>query len=418
MQPQHSSRIDLTGLKAQILKKIGVERCKKYFYSLNRFLSNKLTKSEFDKSCCRLLGRENLSLHNELIRSILKNACQAKTAPPINEARPVKSVVQTLKISPSREDGHEQCGSIVPTHNQSVPNWSNGVLPMSPRKARTVTRERKIRDRPSPLGPNGKIECVPHQSIGAEDAGNKVILENVEMPPCDYQRPFRQLHTVAEQPRNERDGQFHKGTGNLRTHSKDQPTFVEDKEEVEQDNQLNFCRSSLLAPLGIPFCSASVGGARKAMPMTYNGGFVRFYDSGFLSGTEMLRKRMEQIASAQGLGGVSVECANMLNNMLDAYLKRLIRSCVELVGARTSHDRRKLPAPKHLPQGKTINGMWPNNHVHAQGSGRSAEVTQEQRPHCPISLVDFKVAMELNPQQLGEDWPLLLEKISMHLFED
>ncbi|THG07917.1 hypothetical protein TEA_021089 [Camellia sinensis var. sinensis] len=30
----------------------------------------------------------------------------------------------------------------------------------------------------------------------------------------------------------------------------------------------------------------------------------------------------------------------------------------------------------------------------------------------PISLLDFKVAMELNPQQLGEDWPLLLEKIS------
>jgi hypothetical protein len=33
-------------------------------------------------------------------------------------------------------------------------------------------------------------------------------------------------------------------------------------------------------------------------------------------------------------------------------------------------------------------------------------------------MLDFKVAMELNPQQLGEDWPLLLEKICMHSFED
>jgi hypothetical protein len=62
--------------------------------------------------------------------------------------------------------------------------------------------------------------------------------------------------------------------------------------------------------------------------------------------------------------------------------------------------------------------MWSSNHLHMQSSGGPVEVMQEQRPQGSISLLDFKVAMELNPQQLGEDWPLLLEKISMQAFEE
>lgn len=99
MQPQQGSRIDLAELKAQIVKKIGAERSKKYFYSLNRFLSQKLSKSQFDQSCLRLLGRENLPLHNQLICSILKNACQAKMPPPVQETVLAKSVTQAVRFS-------------------------------------------------------------------------------------------------------------------------------------------------------------------------------------------------------------------------------------------------------------------------------------------------------------------------------
>jgi hypothetical protein len=153
------------------------------------------------------------------------------------------------------------------------------------------------------------------------------------------------------------------------------------------------------------------------MPVASSGDFVRYYDSGELSDSEMLRKRMEQIAAAQGLGGVTMECANRLNNMLDSYLKRLIKSCVELVGARSLHDPRKHPVHKQQAQ-KVINRMWASNHAHMQSSSGPVEGMQEQRQHSSISMLDFKVAMELNPQQLGEDWPLLLEKICMHSFED
>ncbi|CAK7354206.1 unnamed protein product [Dovyalis caffra] len=416
MQPHQSSRVDLVELRTQIVKKIGVERSKKYFYYLNRFLSQKLSKSEFDKSCFRLLGRENLPLHNNLIRSILKNACQANTPPPIYEAGPTKSLIQASKSSPVREDGHEQSGSLIP--NQNVPIWSNGVLPVSPRKGRSGIRDRKLRDRPSPLGPNGKVECISHQSIGAEDSGSKFVVENGELAPCDYQRPVQHLQTVAEQPENERKGSAQRPIERPRTQSKDLTAFVEDGEEVEQANHLSFSQSPLLAPLGIQYCSASVGGARKAMPVASNADFGSYYDSGGLSDTEMLRKRMEQIAAAQGLGGVTTECANTLNKMLDVYLKRLIKSCVELAGARSPHDPRKHPFHKQQVQNKVINGMWPSNHLHMQSSSGPVEGMHGQRPHSSISMLDFKVAMELNPQQLGEDWPLLLEKICMHSFED
>ncbi|CAI0438743.1 unnamed protein product [Linum tenue] len=399
MQLQQSSRIDLVELKTQIVKKIGAERSKKYFFNLNRFLSQRQSKSDFDKSCFRLLGRENLPLHNQLIRGILKNACLAKIPPPpAYDVGPTKSAtIQTAKSSPSgREDFHEQSGALLPNQSQNVSIWSNGVLPVSPRKIRSGTTHRKIRDRPSALGTNGKVECFP---------------QNGGFSPCDYQRPLQQqLQAVAEQPENGREALIQRSTEKPMTHSKDRRTTF---------------RNHVHAPLGLPFCLASSisGGTRKAPAAACSDdGFGICYNSGVLSDTEMLRKRMEQIAVSQGLGGVSMECANMLNNMLDVYLKRMINSCVELVGARAPQDQRKQPAglKQQFFPGKVVNGVWPSsNHLHMQNASGSLEVIQEQqRPQCSISLRDFKVAMELNPQQLGEDWPLLLERICMQSYED
>ncbi|KAJ0029872.1 hypothetical protein Pint_12612 [Pistacia integerrima] len=419
MQPQHGSRIDLVELKTQIVKKIGIDRSKKYFYNLNRFLNEKINKIQFDQFCRRLLGRENLPLHNQLLFAILKNACQAKTPPPFNETTLTKSVTQAIKGSPSREDGHEPSGSLVPSQNQSVPIWPNGVLPVSPRKVRSGGRDRKVRDRSSLLGPNGKVDCISQQSLGTEDSGGKLHMANGDLTPCDYQRPVQHLHAVAEQPDNENEGSV-RATERPRIPSKDRAGvgFFEDGEEVGQANHLNFSSSPLLAPLGIPFCSASVGGTRKTIPVQSTGDFVSYYDSCGLSDNETLRKRMEQIAAAQGLGGVSLECANTLNTMLDLYLKKLIKSCVELVGSRSAHEPRKHTVNKQQVQGRVLNGIWPSNHLHTQNTSRHLEGMQNQRPQCSISLHDFKVAMELNPQQLGEDWPLLLDKICMESFEE
>ncbi|CAH8387468.1 unnamed protein product [Eruca vesicaria subsp. sativa] len=332
MQGHEDLRIDLPELKLHIVKKIGGERSRRYFYYLGRFLNQKVSKSEFDKLCHRLLGKENLSLHNKLIHSILRNASLAQSSPAGH-----KSLVL------GKEDGPEGSGSLIPNHNRNGHVWSNGVLPKV-----------AVRDRPSPLGANGKVESLLlHQSHCRDDKNGNRNMENGGFGPFDYHRPGKVAAAV----------------------SRDESAPV-------------------VAPLGIQFCGASVGRARRTVQGLNRADFISCYDSGGLSDAEMLRKRMESIAVAHGLGGVSQECSSVLNNMLDVYLKKLIKSCVDLSGARSRNG---------------------SNSLQIHTSNQTYETMQEQRP---VSLLDFRVAMELNPSQLGEDWPLLRERLLMRSFEE
>lgn len=354
-RPEDHPRIDLAELKAHIVKKIGVERSRRYFYYLGRFLSQKLTKSEFDKSCHRLLGRENLPLHNKLVHSILRNASLAKSPPPGH-----KSLVL------GKEDG--------PDRNDHV--RSNGVL----HKVRSGTCVGTVRDRPSPLGPNHQPLC------SREDKSGNRNTENEDFGPFAYHK-----------------SSLYSDERGLKIPDKGQA--VDDEAQGER-GRLVVSKGPVTAPLGIPFCAASVGGTRRTVPVSTRADVTSCYDSGGLSDAEMLRKRMESIAAAHGLGGVSAECSSMLSNVLDVYLKKLIKSCVDLSGARSTNGNQSLDKPQSRE--KIVNGMWPSN--------QASEITQEQQH--PVSLLDFRAAMELNPHQLGEDWPLLLEKISMRSFEE
>ncbi|KAJ4913639.1 Uncharacterized protein Rs2_08260 [Raphanus sativus] len=378
MQGAEDHRIDLAELKLHIVKKIGVERSRRYFYYLGRFLSQKLTKSEFDKSCQRLLGRENLPLHNKLIHSILRNASLAKSPPH-----------RTKSLVLGKEDGPEQTGgSLIPNHNRNDPVLSNGVL----HKARSGT----ARDRPSPLGPNGKVgSLLHHQTLCSRENGN--------FGPSAYHRPG--LYS------DERGGAFPCPAERLSIPDKGKVTAQvsrDDDKAQEEQGRLVLSKSPVMAPLGIPF-----GGTRRTVPASTRADFISCYDSGGLSETEMLRKRMENIAVAQGLGGVSPECSTMLNSMLDVYLKKLIKSCFDLSGARSIPGNQS--SDKLQSRDKTVNGVWPSNGLQMQTINQPYGLTQEQHP---VSLLDFRVAMELNPHQLGEDWPLLREKISMRSFEE
>lgn len=427
-QQQHS-RINLSELKAQIAKKLGPDKSQKYFNCLNRFLSQKLGKAEFDKLCYLTLGRENLPLHNQLIGSILKNACHGRVPPPASEMEVPNSVKVGRKRSPPKEGGPSPAQTPMPLPPLI---WGNGdVLLMSPRKVRSGIRDRRIRDRPSPLGRNGKTDLASHPSAVDDEAVRKGVMENGDWNSCDLQRPIQHHQGLAEQPEDERSISL--PPPNKRPRMKRSPPDsmipvhsicpVDDVvvvyEEAEHASAVNSTRSPLQAPLGIPFCSASVGGARRALPAaSSSGSFASSVDCGELSNTESLKKRMEQIAGMVGLNGVSMDCANLLNNALDTYLKRLIKSCVELVGAKSGQEPIKHSMNKLLPHGNLINGVLPGHHKHIQSSGGSGEVAQQPKSRCPISLLDFKVAMELKPQQLGEDWPLLLEKICLHPCEE
>ncbi|KAL1533238.1 hypothetical protein AAHA92_33152 [Salvia divinorum] len=375
MQPPHQhSRINLDELKAQIIKKLGPQGSKHYFYCLQRFLNLKLSKVEFNKLCLRVLGRENIPLHNKIIRSILRNASCAKSPPPACHKDDSSKHAGSQEIC---SDGYHQNGSHIGMAQAS--SLSNGVemLPVSPKKTRSDFRDRRGGDRRSGLGPNGKSGFPP---LGA--AVTHPVVENGDLNPPDCGIPVQR----AEDERENLAGVY----------SKEQMELVgrHDREEASS-------RSPLQAPLRVPF-----GGACRALPAASS---CRSFDDGTLLDSHVLRDRVEHIALAQGLKGVSVECANALNHGLDSYIRGLLRSCIELVGARRSgHELTKNSG--HTPM-KLVNGVKPGHEYHMPNSS----ARQKQKV---LSLQEFRVAMELNPWQLGEDWPLLLEKICTREFEE
>ncbi|OAY37055.1 uncharacterized protein LOC110626541 [Manihot esculenta] len=348
---QHS-RVNLAELKTQIVKKIGVERTKLYFYYLNKFLNLKVSKIEFNKLCFRVLGRENIPLHNHFICSILKNACNAKISPQLNHDK---------EVPISTRDG------------------SHTFL-------------------------NGKTDFASYPSI---ITGNNIASEDGILKPVQHHQ------VLLEKADREGEVLFHHQNKLLPAkRSTDGSLSIQSREQSEvsvvEDRKETSTLSSLVAPLGIPFCSASVASNARC---------TSSHDIGGLLDSRSLREKMQQIAVAQGLGEVSMDSANLLNIGLDAYLKGLIKSCIELVGTRCGCNLVTKSSHKHNSHMKLVNGCFPDHRMQMQSSSRLLDGVQEQRSHFSISLLDFKVAMELNPQQLGEDCPLLLEKI-MHVIEE
>lgn len=353
---QNYSRIDTLELKALIVKKIGHQRADRYFDQLRRLFSYNISKSQFDKFCIRTIGRENIPLHNRLIRSIIKNACLAKV-PPLEGIRKEGS-----NLNAKLSNGNQK---------NCLQSLYGDAFPPSPRKGRSpVNRDRKFRDRPSPLGPLGKP-----QSVVCEELGSKAL----------EQQSATELLSLGSRPPVE-------------------VASVEDGEEVEQVaiSPGVQSRSPVTAPFGI---SINLGGARKALS---NVSACNVYhtktcqNTGELPDTRSLRSRLEQKLEMEGIG-VSMDCVSLLNNALDAYLKRLIEPCIGLAGSRHGNDHCKQLNCQFLPG---FNGTLPGRYV------------QRATGSTYASMCDFRVAMELNPQILGEDWAIQLEKVCSRASEE
>ncbi|KAI4295748.1 hypothetical protein L6164_035759 [Bauhinia variegata] len=328
------TRIDTLELKALIVRKVGHHRAEKYFDQLRRLFSLKISKSEFDRLCIRTIGRENIPIHNQLIRAILKNACVAKVPPPRGSGR------------------------IESTLNVKAPNGD--AFPPSPRRGRSLVGRGKFKDRHSPLGPLGKP-----QSVASNDFMSK----------AQEQQSATELHSLGSRP----------------------PVSVEDGEEVEQmaGSPSIQSRSPVRAPLGI---SMNFGCGRKLLSNVsiFNKSYPETcQSSGFLPDTRSLRSRLEHKLEKEGLT-MTVGCVNLLNNALDTYLKRLVESSMGLAGSRCGNG--------HIKQ---LNGR-PVPERYMQTATKSA---------C-ASVLDFRLAMELNPRILGPDWPIQLEKIGLLASEE
>ncbi|KAJ6805479.1 uncharacterized protein M6B38_152395 [Iris pallida] len=342
-------RIDTKELKTKIFKKLGRQKAEKYFHNLNRLLNLKLSKLEFEKFCYNIFGRENLALHNLFIKSILSNAC-------LSHGPPSKQTATGHSRNTKASNGH-----------------FGNMFPLSPQKGRSVnSRDRRFTDRLSPLGPHGKVH-----SGNAQEVTNS----------CDIQRS-RGQQSAPELISIGSKAFLEVGS-------------VEDGEEVEQvrGSPGVQSRSPVTAPLGLSFgslprkalhngSSASFGFPKPNIPETCS----RSYE---LPDTRALMKRLEGKLEHEGLG-LSVDCVNLLNHGLDAYLKRLMRPCIELARSRcTNNQIRQVNGNSN----NGTNGMWHEEHVQISNQGFSA------------SLLDFQVAMDLNRQLLGGHWPIQLEKI-------
>ncbi|KAK8716626.1 hypothetical protein V6N13_043931 [Hibiscus sabdariffa] len=163
-------------------------------------------------------------------------------------------------------------------------------IPQSARKGRTPNlREHKLRDRPSPLGPHGK-----NHNTACEDA----------LPNVHEQQSAIELLSLSSRP----------------------PCSVEDGEEVNQvaGSPSIHSRSPIRAPLGISF---NAKGTRRVLWNGLESASETCYCRGELPHSSSLRKRSEQKLGFEGLS-ISVDCADVLNNSLDVFMKRLIKLCL------------------------------------------------------------------------------------------
>uniref|UniRef100_A0A0D9W363 Transcriptional coactivator Hfi1/Transcriptional adapter 1 n=1 Tax=Leersia perrieri TaxID=77586 RepID=A0A0D9W363_9ORYZ len=358
-----STRIDLREIKSNIIKRIGPGRAKKYFQHLERFLSSKLNKNEFDKLCVISLGRENLPLHNHLIRSILHNACHANGPPAIDAPR--------------------LTGDVINSEHTQAPVWNNGNTT------------------------NQHVEY--NRSLIIEQEGKTTVRENGAPSFSDLKRRTQIQNSEHAEPQTKRS-HFEKAPPNFHEPPHNNGPSAISYGENSRNKNIHRIQGPVQAPLGIQFPPVSFGGIQKPSAIASapsNNSFASCYELGELSDTMPLSKRMEKIAEAEGLEGVSVECANLLNNGVDVFLKQLIGSCVQLVGTRSQLGKLSHASLKQQLSRKLLNGVSLKNHVHGQGIIIPAGTNS-------ISIQDLKAVSELSPHLLGVNASLLREKINSY----
>ncbi|KAL6646956.1 hypothetical protein ACP70R_015650 [Stipagrostis hirtigluma subsp. patula] len=370
-----STRINLGEIKLKLVKSIGPERAKKYFEHLQRFLSLKLSKTVFDKLCLTILGHENVQLHNHLIRSILHNACRASGPPTVNAQK---------SIGVAKNSNHVLIPPVPVCDNGDIPHRYVNEHHLPSRNADASKWQPSLENADDVVQENGVAHLTklkrfpqPQQSELVEPLSKRLRAENT----CS--------------------NVFDSSNSNC-------PVGTIDREKLDMITQ--HTQDPVTAPLGVAFCSGRFGRNWKHLTLCSSAGSdssTGCYDLGQLCDTSSLRKRMGKIAETEGLDGVSLECANSLNNGIDIFLKQVIGSCVELVRARSQHDRINHIALQQQLSRKLINCVQQQNQVHEKNGSTCPRTSS-------ISLQDLKAVSELNPRLLGVNASLLLEKVNTY----
>ncbi|KAH7331810.1 hypothetical protein KP509_20G051400 [Ceratopteris richardii] len=394
-------RIDVLELKACIVKKLGTEKADRYFSHFQSFIGSRLSKVELDKLVVMTIGKDNVGLHNQFVKAILTNAIKGKAPPP----------------------------SLPPVHRAGKPS----IKPHSP----CITSEDTIpHASPSTLSNGDSLLRSPHhgRSLVARDHRGSNLGPREDHPTPDLSRPTQQLDWGAKQLSTE--------TGSLRhplKRARVMPQTPKANASVIDSGCQQSIKAQILPPISLETSiKSSLGvcfhggmtdtGLRKpvlhAFPfhtLLQSGLDKEFEHSGDLPDSDLLQSLMEQSAISEGLEGVSRDGAVLLNVALDMYLKRLIKSCIDISKAKASSqsDSERIAEASSSQDKEAFANMKVHLGVNGVSLRPMAELLKrdKEQMQASLSLTDFKAAMNTCPQQLGENWPVQLEKISFRIFD-
>lgn len=149
-------RTDTLELKSEIERKIGRAKTESYLNLLSKFLSLKISKSDFDKLIVATVKKENIGLHNALLRGIIKNVCLSKS----NTALVNNGVEEADKTTKKKQLNGVSFQSLCKD------------LPKSPRKGRT--HRRFIKDCNGSKGKSQITEVVVSSNGKSMEDGEEV----------------------------------------------------------------------------------------------------------------------------------------------------------------------------------------------------------------------------------------------------
>lgn len=308
---------------------------------------------------------------------------------------------------------------------------------ISPRKGRSVIRDRKGAERPSPLGSHRA-----DVSTGTDDDTSRAMENGHGSSAPDLLRPLQSSQHSAEQPEAWHASHPAKRARYEEDHVQDGKVEgdgagadVEHEDEEEDDGKTIWLASSdVTVPLGIPFCRPSAGGARMVPAVPMPPGPVTLSMLGYASddeesaenslpSVENIRQRVQMGPCLEyGLEGCNADSVHIIRAALDMYLRRIIQTAVEHNQMKRSSHREGLGKDNGGASGHADKAVGMNEGGFARvASGWNPPADgekEDEQAQATISPLDFYVAMDLHRSSLGVNWAFLLEKISLRVFWD
>ncbi|KAH7299666.1 hypothetical protein KP509_24G023100 [Ceratopteris richardii] len=354
-----------------------------------------MSKIELERIITATIGKKNVSLHNQLVKAILSNAVKGSSPPPSFPSTFEKagSKFQSASVTSSRP-------------HLSMSNLSSGdSFLSSQRSVRSTAFHNRDRDsRVSPLW-HSEVQSSPNLS------------QSIQEPEGASRQLDAESNTSFKCPSNQ---------ANFECPASDDSVSVIESEVLREETFLSKEREelSLFGPIRgqivFPFDFNSKNNYRRPALHPFSAHVLRqgeiekgSLNSCVLPDSDIMHSLIQQTALHEGLEGAGRECAVVLNAALHIYLKRLIESCVNEPAGKVNMQI----SQEHWPLNSRNSVKLCDYDVKVFHNQSIGDIDKQGDSQFSISLNDFKVAMDIHPQQLGNNWAVQLEKISSRIFE-